>query len=310
MLIDLHQHVWTDPFLDALAVRERLPFVRRDPDGLTVLHSAGEPPYVIDVAAETADARSRQLRRDGTDLAVVAISSPIGIEALPRDEAEPLIAAHLDGVLALGEDFAAWGPIAFAQADPGQVDQHLARGCVGVSVSAGAIADRAGLQLLLPVLERAQEREVALFVHPGPGRENRHAETFGEPLWWPALTDYVVQMQAAWLSFATHGRRELPNLRTVFSMLAGGAPLLAERLATRGGPALDLDEALTFYDTSSFGPRMVETMARWVGPGQLVYGSDRPVLEPLRTGREIELMTNAETVLNADLVLPEVGALA
>jgi 6-methylsalicylate decarboxylase len=304
MLIDLHQHVWTDPLLDALGGRERLPFVRRDPDGLTVLHSAGEPPYVIDVGAETPDARSRQLRRDGTDLAVVAISSPIGIEALSRHEAEPLIAAHLAGVLALGEGFAAWGPIALAQPDPDQVDQHLAGGCVGVSVSAGAIADRAGLQLLLPVLKRAQERGVALFVHPGPGRENRPAETFGEPLWWPALTDYVAQMQAAWLSFQTHGRRDLPNLRTVFSMLAGGAPLLAERLATRGGPPVDLDEALTFYDTSSFGPRMVETMARWVGPGQLVYGSDRPVLEPLRTGREVELMTNAE------IVVSEVGVLA
>ncbi|MGB9185831.1 MAG: hypothetical protein WCB67_17395 [Solirubrobacteraceae bacterium] len=298
MLIDLHQHLWTNPLLDALAVRERLPFVRRDPNGLTVLHSAGEPPYVIDVAAETPEARSRQLRRDGTEVAVVAISSPIGIERLCRDEAEPLIAAHLDGVLALGEGFSAWGPIAFAQPDPEQVDQHLARGCVGVSVSAGAIADRTGLQSLLAVLERAQERDVAVFVHPGPGRENRRSEALAEPLWWPALTDYVVQMQAAWLSFQTHGRRELPNLRIVFSMLAGGAPLLAERLATRGGPALDLDDALTFYDTSSFGPRMVETMARWVGPRQLVYGSDRAVLEPLRTGREVELMTNAGTVLS------------
>ena len=44
-------------------------------------------------------------------------------------------------------------------------------------------------------------------------------------------------MQAAWLTFATHGRRELPRLRVVYAMLAGGGPLLSERLATRGGPA-------------------------------------------------------------------------
>ena len=48
-------------------------------------------------------------------------------------------------------------------------------------------------------------------------------------------------------------------------MLAGGAPLLSERLATRGGPAVDLQDPLTFYDTSSYGPRLVEAMARWVG---------------------------------------------
>ena len=267
MLIDLHQHAWTQPLLDALAARERLPFVRRTPDGLTVLHSAGEPSYVIDLQTETPVSRDRQLDRDGTDLAVIAISSPIGIEALSSQEAEALIAAHLDGVLALGDRYAAWGPIAFAAPDPDQVDERLARGCVGLSISAGAIADRAGLEALLPVLKRIQERDVALFVHPGPGRETRGVEApLAEPLWWPALTDYVAQMQAAWLNFVTVARRELPELRVVFAMLAGGAPLLAERLATRGGPAVNLGDPLTFYDTSSFGPRMVETMARWVGP--------------------------------------------
>src|ERR1039457_4071769 len=114
MLIDLHQHAWTQSLLDALAARERLPFVRRTPEGLTVLHSAGEPSYVIDLHTETPVSRDRQLDRDGTDLAVIAISSPIGIEALSSHEAEALIAAHLDGVLALGDRYAAWGPIAFA----------------------------------------------------------------------------------------------------------------------------------------------------------------------------------------------------
>jgi predicted TIM-barrel fold metal-dependent hydrolase len=82
-------------------------------------------------------------------------------------------------------------------------------------------------------------------------------------------------------------------------MLAGGAPLLSERLATRGGPAIDLADPLTFYDTSSYGPRMIETMARWVGPQQLVFGSDRPVVEPVFTGRERELMLSAARVLGS-----------
>src|SRR5436305_1930674 len=50
MLTDVHQHIWTEPLLERLAARERLPFVRRT-DGVTVLHSAAEQPYVIDVEA-------------------------------------------------------------------------------------------------------------------------------------------------------------------------------------------------------------------------------------------------------------------
>jgi predicted TIM-barrel fold metal-dependent hydrolase len=298
-LVDIHQHVWTAPLLDALAERETLPFVRRS-DGLTVLHCGGELPYVIDTEAESPARRADLLRQDGVDSAVVALSSPIGIEALPRAVAGELISAHLDGVLALGDRFAAWGPVPVDRPDPADVDEVLARGCIGVSVPACALAGRDRLSTVHPLLERVQTHGVPLFVHPGgvATREAREAP-LNEPLWWRALTDYISQMQAAWLTFAAHGRRELPRLRVVYAMLAGGGPLFNERLATRGGPTIDLADPLTFYDTSSYGPRMVETMARWVGPQQLVYGSDRPVVEPPATGRERELMANAASLVRS-----------
>src|SRR6202022_3749238 len=94
--IDIHQHIWTDALLEALTEREALPFVRRA-NGLTVVHSAGERPYVVDVEAESAVHRAALLRADGVELAVLALSSPIGIEALPRGDAWELISAHLDG---------------------------------------------------------------------------------------------------------------------------------------------------------------------------------------------------------------------
>jgi 6-methylsalicylate decarboxylase len=296
---DIHQHVWTAPLLDALASRRCLPFVRSG-DGLTVLHGGGELPYVIDTGAESADRRAELLRADGVDLAVVALSSPIGIEELPYDVAAELISAHLDGVLALGDGFAAWGPVAIESPDPADVDDVLARGCAGVSLPACALAGREALDTVGPVLDRVQARGVPLFVHPGgaPGREAREAP-LTEPLWWRALTDYISQMHAAWLTFATHGRRELPRLRIVFAMLAGGAPMLSERLATRGGPAVDIGDPLTFYDTSSYGPAMVEAMARWVGAAQLVYGSDRPVVEPIATPFDRDLMANSAHLLTA-----------
>jgi predicted TIM-barrel fold metal-dependent hydrolase len=249
---------------------------------------------VIDVVAEQPDRRAELLRQDGAEAAVVAISSPIGIEALPRDEALTLIAAHLDGVQQLGGSFAAWGPIPLDDPHPSDVDRVLARGCIGVSLPAGALTGPDPLDQLGAVLERIEQRGVPLFIHPGgPPRHATSEAGLEEPVWWRALTDYVSQMQAAWLGFVTRRRRDLPRLRIVFSMLAGLAPLQVERLTTRGGPSVELIDPLSFYDTSSYGPRAVETMARWVGPDQLVYGSDRPVLEPIRTGRERELMERA-----------------
>jgi len=297
MRVDIHQHVWTPELIDALAERDELPLVRRE-HGVTVLHSAGELPCVIDLWAEAPERRAACVAEDGLDLALVAISSPIGIEALPRESALSLIDAHLEGVLALPSEFAAWGPVALDGAEPADVDNLLERGCMGISIASGAIAGPDRLDRIGPVLERVAERGVPLFVHPGlaPGQHAGVAD-LDEPLWWRPLTAYVSQMQAAWLTFAGLGRRELPDLRVVFAMLGGGAPLMSERLDARGGPAIDLRDPNTFYETSSYGPAAVEMMVRRVGELQLVYGSDRPVIEPQATDRDRSLQINAGDLL-------------
>lgn len=296
MHLDLHQHLWTESLLDALATRDVVPFVRRT-DGLTVLHSAGETPYVIDTEFETPDRRAALVREDGLDRAVVALSSPIGVEALPRREAAVLIGAYLAGVAELPEEFLAWGPVALDRLDPDDVDRLVDRGCVGISLPAPALAGVDALRAAGPVLRRAAEAGVPVFVHPGsPGMRGGHV-SLNEPLWWTALTDYVAQMQAAWLAFATVGRGEHPDLVVLFAMLAGGAPLLSERLAARGGPPIDVRDPLSFYDTSSYGPLAVEAMADRVGVSQLVYGSDRPVAEPVPTGYEERLAANGARIL-------------
>jgi predicted TIM-barrel fold metal-dependent hydrolase len=300
MQIDVHQHIWTAPLLDALAARRTLPFVRRA-RGLTLLHSAGEQPYVVDLESEAPGRRASLVDRDGLDVALVALSSAIGVEALPRAQADELIEAHLEGVGALPSWFAPWGPIALDDQDPSDVDRLLARGCVGVCLPAGALGGPGALALSAPLLERLEARGAPLFLHPGPVPGWRAPEApLSEPLWWRPLTDYVAQMQAAWLTFATLGRREHPRLRVVFAMLAGGAPLLSERLDARGGPGIELRDPLVFYDTSSYGPAAVEAMARRVGGEQLVYGSDRPVVEPTPTGREVLLAENGSHLIESD----------
>lgn len=278
---DVHQHLWTEPLMEALAERDELPFVRED-NGLRVLFIAGERPYVIDTSSETVARRAALLSLDGLDRALLCLSSPLGIESLPRAQARPLIDAYLDGALALGEPFGVWGPIALDRPDANDVDDMLERGCVGLSLPAGALAGVNSIASLRPVLERLQARDAPLLVHPGPGvaTEPPRGGSLHEPLWWPALTRYVAQVQAAWLAFVSAGRSEHPGLRVIFSMLAGLAPLHAERLRARGGPDPCLADPLLFYETSSHGPTAVSALLSAIGPGQLLFGSDRPVVEP------------------------------
>jgi 6-methylsalicylate decarboxylase len=295
--VDIHQHIWTEPLLEALRERRRFPFVRSE-NGLTVLHCAGEQPYVIDVEAERPERRERLVREDGLDLAVVTVSSPIGIEALPRAESTQLIEAYLAGVRDLGDAFACWGPIPLDQPDPDDVDSVLDKGCVGVSLPADALAGFDRLDHVGPMLERVAARGAPLLVHPGPATTtSRPGHRLAEPLWWPAMTDYVSQMNAAWLTFVAVGRRDHPSLVAVFAMLAAGAPMQVERLAARGGPPLDVRDPLVFYDTSSHGTVAIGAMAKHVGADRLVYGSDRPVVEPVSTGWESRLQINAGQLL-------------
>jgi hypothetical protein len=299
MRIDVHQHFWSEPLIDALSRRRELPFVRSE-HGLTVLYLAGERPFVLDLSRESHAQRSALAEFDGLDRALVCLSSPLGIESLPRAQALPLIDAYHDAALALGEPFGVWGALALDSPEPADVDRALDRGCVGVSLPAGALASVECYARLHPLLARLEARDAPLLVHPGPGlrpgpgsgsgpglglalRAHMDEPSLEDPLWWPALTRYVFDMHAAWLSFRAAGRGAHPRLRVVFAMLAGLAPLHGERLASRGGPLPDSPDApdrLTFYDTSSYGPSAIRALAELVGPSQLVFGSDRPVVEP------------------------------
>ena len=81
----------------------------------------------------------RSRTTDGIDLALVALSPPLGIEALPAGEAEPLLAAYHDGVAELPAPFGAWAAVGLADPDPGAVSRLLDRGFVGACVPADAL---------------------------------------------------------------------------------------------------------------------------------------------------------------------------
>ena len=278
--IDVHQHLWPEPLLAALARRRRPPRLLRHRDGWT-LRIHGESDSPVDPGDHDPDRRAALLEAHGVDRALVAPSVPLGIEALPRDEAEPLLEAYHEGVAELPVQFGAWAAVGLAEPDAGALDALLDRGFVGACVAADALADPAGLSALSPVLVLLERRGAPLLVHPGPSPCTlRAAHPEGAPPWWPAMTRYVASMNAAWHAFGAVGRPAHPRLKICFAMLAGLAPLQRERLAARGGRAAG--DPRTFVDTSSYGPRAVDAVIRELGVDALVHGSDVPVV----AGRE------------------------
>jgi predicted TIM-barrel fold metal-dependent hydrolase len=276
---DIHQHLWPERLIGALSERTRTPLIRRSGRRWS-LRIADEPEYVFDLSEHDPDLRLKALDRSGLERAVISLSGPLGIEGLPAHEAAPLLEAYHAGAEELGPNFGAWGSIALRSPDPRAVDSLLDRGFAGLMLPAGALSTHEGIDRLFRVLNRLEMRGAPLFVHPGPNPLSAGDEPTRSPSWWPAMTSYIDQMNSAWHAFAAWGRGHHPHLRVVFAMLAGGAPLHFERLAARGGPAAATSDPLTFYDTSSYGERTVDAVVRQVGVDQIVYGSDRPVVDP------------------------------
>jgi 6-methylsalicylate decarboxylase len=275
-VVDIHQHLWPESLIAALRARSTPPRLR----GWT-LELAGEGEYAVDPGAHDADDRAELARSDGLDLALVSLSSPLGIESLTPAEAGDLIDAYHEGALALPEPFGAWAAACLTAVDAAALSRELERGFVGLQLPATALLDRAGYENAGPLLEVLEDARLPLMIHPGPvARETAD----GQPAWWPAIVSYVQQMHAAWFAFRVHGRPRHPRLRVCFALLAGLAPLHGERFAARAGADVAGDRGVVdpgvFLDVSSYGTRAVDATVRVVGIDALVNGSDRPYAEP------------------------------
>jgi hypothetical protein len=254
---DVHQHLWPDGFVEALRARRSPPCLD---DGLLRCEPGGEFP--VDPAAYGVEARLAELDRDGIDAALVSCPPTLGIDLLPAEERDELVAAYHEGALAAAGP--RLRPLAFGEARDG---------FAGACISALALFDHEALGSTLDELER---REQVLFVHPGP------TQAAILP-WWDAVVDYAVQMQAAYLDWVARGVERWPRLRVVFAILAGGAPFQLERLRSRGvDPRTALRETV-FLETASYGRRALELCLAVLGGRQILYGSDAPVIDPRPT---------------------------
>lgn len=275
-VVDCHQHLWPEAFIDELRRRRWPPRMRG-----WELQLDGEPAYAVD-PADHDPARRRKLDEvDGVELALLSLSSPLGVETMDPHEAAPLLESwhSLADELDETDEHAGhgiWAAANLVEPDLAALSVTLKHERVyGLQVPASGMADPGALTRLAPVLAVVEQANLPVLVHPGPAA----APSAVVPGWWPALASYPAQLAAAWFAWHVVGRSLLPRLRLAFVGLAGLAPLHHERLAQRGGELGPIDPLL-FYETSSYGTRAVDAVVRVVGVDPLVHGSDRPYALP------------------------------
>jgi 6-methylsalicylate decarboxylase len=224
---------------------------RRQPPRLdgTVLELQ-EGTFETDLSVHDVDARLALLDRHELDAAVVCFPPTMGFEEAPE-----LGEAYDEGVL---EVAAASGGRLRPLACGAERD-----GFVGTCVSAERLTREAGAVT-----------GSLLFVHPGCAPPPPP----GMPGWWNAVVHYTAVMEAAYAAWIASGRSDVP---VIFAIMAGGAPFQLERLGSRGDSA-DVPPNV-YFDTASYGRRVVDLTIEGCGRERVVFGSDAPVMDPRST---------------------------
>ncbi len=248
---DVHQHLWPEELLAALANRREIPRIRGS------MLELDEGRFEVDLDVHRLDRRLEQLDRDGVDVAIISLPPTMCWEA-----ARELAVAYHEGIERLvGESQGRLRAFACGECRPGYA---------GACISGRRLI--AGVNGLASELAEAGQ---ALFVHPGPPEP----APVDAPPWWAAIVDYTAQMQAAFAWWITQGPGATHGVPIVFSILAGGSPIQLERLRGRGGPDAESLDPSFFLETASYGHRALELCLATYGVGQLLYGSDVPVVD-------------------------------
>jgi predicted TIM-barrel fold metal-dependent hydrolase len=277
-----------------------------------------EPDGPIRLEDHRLDRRLELLEREGIDRAVISISTPVGGEALPADEAAPLVGAYNDGAAELVA--AAGGRLsAFAAAvvdDPaaaaGDHAGRLDAGFAGLSLPSEALATPRAIERMAPLLELLERRGRPLFVHPGPAPWSPpDPAADGLPGWWTSLGQYPAQSQRAFFTWRAAGARRHPALRVIFAIMAGGAPFLEGRYRTFAREPGRIDPNV-FFDTASAQRLALDLAMATYGVEQIVYGTDIPVIDPAPVRGAVDTLGETVAALlrehNPARVLDPIGA--
>jgi hypothetical protein len=269
--IDLHQHLLPPEFLAALRSRAEVP---RLIDDWTLL-TEGESPYSVNPLAHDVERRRLRELAEGKGHVLVSLPGNLRVEDLPSGDGRELLSIWHRSALELGDPFRVWASTPMVEFDLDGLEEILDHDrVVGLQVPATHLASAADLERVKPVLALVEAARKPVLVHP------RHV--VAAPNHGVATSDTLpraAQLKAAWATWNDGGRQQHPTLRIAFVALAGLAPLALAATSSRAGRQPKSDPNV-FYETSAYDERALDAMARIVGVGPLVHGSDRPFRQP------------------------------
>ena len=294
MMIDMHAHWRPAQLADALRARTREPRIVRNSDGVEMLKSSrmGEEPLAN--AFDDVDFHLARMDRQGVEVSVLSLlGSFCWIESQPPEEAGPLCRTVNDGLSAICQKhpgrFAAYAalPLTDMSAAAAEFERALGLpGMIGAQIPGNYFLTRKDAEAVRPLLEIANRRHAALFIHNGPRPGDAYPKIASD-------TDNArrrngtLDMQASLSSVMvtlslTDFLADYPDAMIQVHNLGGNIPFEIERMDHRclldtpeeELPSSRVRNAKVYVDCNSFGPRAIEAGVRLYGAERIVCGTD------------------------------------
>lgn len=299
MLIDVHSHFMSVPFIQHLQGRPAYPvafadgpvFVTDCAPHLSIRHGAP----ILDVGQKL-----RDMDEAGIDVAVLShgLPGPDLLGGAEADEWAARINDELAAMVAARQDrFAGWGSLGFG--DPARTIAEADRcldelGFRGLQVWSNVNGRLLDAPDVVPVLEHLAERGAPVHLHPSVPVNREGMDSAGMLLGMA----FPVDTSLAVIRLVRQGLFDRqPAPRFVVAHLAGLLPWLAERLTVYLGPTDQFgrdgqrDRSFASYleslyvDTVTYGLDQLQHAYDRLGAGRMLFGSDHPFArhtEPLR----------------------------
>jgi predicted TIM-barrel fold metal-dependent hydrolase len=293
-MIDMHAHWRPAEVADALRARTREPRIARNQDGVEVLKSGrmGEAP--LTEAFDDVDFHLARMDRQEVGASVLSLlGSFCWIESQQPDESLPLCRSVNDGLSAICQKhpgrFAAYAalPLTDMSAAAAEFDRALGLpGMIGAQIPGNYFLTRKDAEAARPLLEVANRRRAALFIHNGPRPGDAYPKVAGD-------TDNArrrngtLDMQASLSSVMvtlslTDYLADYPDAMIQVHNLGGNIAFEVERMDHRclldtpdeELPSSRFRRAKVYVDCNSFGPHAIEAAVRLYGAERIVCGTD------------------------------------
>ena len=291
MKIDVHAHIIDRQYMDELERFERLTPVRES-SGKTLLRK-GDHTYMWyrDEMFDTGF-RLREMDRKGIDIRILSLSSPnvyvweraaqIDLARRMNDATASMCRAHPDRFLGLASL-----PLKDVDASLSELERATQElGMVGVMIGSNIDGVPLNHPRFEPVWARINELRLPVFEHPMLPRDTADMEEFELPL----RLGFVFDTTLAVTRMIYSGIFErYPDFPYILAHTGGTLLMLLERLDNGYRLFPDCREKINklpslyakrlYYDTASFFEPALMLAHGYVGAGQMLFGTDDPLID-------------------------------